>query len=422
MSELKERASAYLDNNCQQFFQLGNDLFHTPELGFREFRTSRQVGDYLNRLGLDDLTTHAVTGLKGRLRGRNSIISVGIIGELDAIYCPDHPAADKETGAVHACGHHMQLVAMLAAAEALVKTGAARELDGDVVFLATPAEEYIDSAFRKHLLESGQVRYASGKQEMLAVGCFDDVDLALSTHAMANSKQDQETAFLCTSCNGFDSFRFEFIGKGGHAGIDPGSGVNALNAAVLSIAGIQALRDTFPDREFIRVSFILTEGGNVLNIIPDKAVLEVQIRGRTTKAIEDVKAKVGRAVRGGAGVIGCQLLEQALPGYKPYLASTLLSEIYGLNAQEILGGKPVKTLEHGYQCTDLGDLSAQIPVAQLVTGGFGGRLHGKDFCVADAYQAYILPAKIICATVIDLLEKGAAKARKVKEEYEKDER
>ena len=30
------------------------------------------------------------------------------LGELDADRCPEHPKADPDTGAAHACGHHMQ--------------------------------------------------------------------------------------------------------------------------------------------------------------------------------------------------------------------------------------------------------------------------------------------------------------------------
>ena len=31
-----------------------------------------------------------------------------ILSELDSIICPSHPDANKTTGAVHSCGHHIQ--------------------------------------------------------------------------------------------------------------------------------------------------------------------------------------------------------------------------------------------------------------------------------------------------------------------------
>lgn len=62
---------------------------------------------------------------------------MAILGELDAIGCPDSLAADPLTGAAHACGHN-QTAAMLGAAYGLVKSGVMSELAGDVVFFGVP--------------------------------------------------------------------------------------------------------------------------------------------------------------------------------------------------------------------------------------------------------------------------------------------
>lgn len=412
MKELKEKLVTYLEENRQKFIDLGHKLFQMPELGFREYNTSKIVNDYLIKLGLQT-EKYALTGVKSKLKGKNSRVTVGVLGELDAIYCPDHPQADQTTGAAHSCGHHMQLVAVLAAAEALVKTGVNSQLDGDVAFLAVPAEEHLEFNFRNHLLETGQVKLTSGKQEMLRLGCFDDVDMVLTTHALTQDNEHGAEAILCVSCNGYEINRFRFIGKGGHAGLNPSSCINALNAAILAINGIQSLRDTFPDEENIRVSFILTEAGSVLNIVPEEAVLEVQIRGRTLQAIEDVRKKIIRAAEGGAHTIGCQLEIEQIPGYMPYQSDSMLNEVYSCNAKQILAGQKIRQQEHGYQCTDLGDLSQKLPVSQLCLGGFSGSLHSKDFTVTDGYAAYVIPAQIICATVCDLLGNGAELAKAI---------
>jgi len=415
MEELKEKVISYLEENSQRFIELGNRLMQMPELGFREHKTSQLVSEFLSRLGLI-AENHALTGVKSRLRGKNSYASVGILGELDAIFCPDHPLADQRTGAAHACGHHMQVTAMLAAAEALVKSGVASNLDGDIVFLAVPAEEHLEFNFRNHLLASGKVEFSSGKQEMLRLGCFDDVDMLLTTHALTWPNEQQTEAILCLNCNGYEINRFRFIGKGGHAGINPGKCINALNAAILSINGIQFLRDTFPDEENIRVSFILTEAGEVLNVIPEEAVLEVQIRGKTLDAIERVRTKIIRAAQGGALTIGCRLETERIPGYMPYQSHPLLNDVYRRNAKEILKGKEIKLQKNGYQCTDLGDLSQKLPVSQLCLGGFAGNLHSKDFRVSDSYAAYVVPAKIISTTVCELLANGAELAKRIRQE------
>ncbi len=44
-------------------------------------------------------------------------------------------------------------------------------------------------------------------------------------------------------------------------------------------------------------------------------------------------------------------------------------------------------------------------------------LHSADFHVTDKYLAYVVPAKIMAYTVIDLLADGALLAKKIKDEF-----
>lgn len=73
----------------------------------------------------------------------------------------------------------------------------------------------------------------------------------------------------------------------------------------------------------------------------------------------------------------------------------------------------------------MGDVTWLLPAIQPSVNGFAGALHSAEFHVADEDLAFILPAKIMAMTVVDLLENGAAKAREIiknsprrtKEEY-----
>ena len=64
--------------------------------------------------------------------------------------------------------------------------------------------------------------------------------------------------------------------------------------------------------------------------------------------------------------------------------------------------------------TDLGDISHIVPCMHIWTGGISGALHASDFKVVDREASFILPAKMMAMTVIDLLENGAAKAWEIK--------
>ena len=158
-------------------------------------------------------------------------MNVCLIGEMDAVACPGHPYADPLSGAAHACGHHAQVAALLGAAWGLAKSGVMGQLWGGVCLFAVPAEEYIVLEYRRALAESGAVRHCSGKQQLIAEGAFDDVSMAIMTHALAETPEAR-LRLLCGSL-GFVSKDITFRGQEAH-GSEPYKGVNALNAATLA--------------------------------------------------------------------------------------------------------------------------------------------------------------------------------------------
>ena len=93
------------------------------------------------------------TSLKPGAAGPN----VAILGELDAVVCPDSPTADPQTGAAHTCGHNLQLGAMIGAALGLKLSGVADELGGNVSFMAVPAEEFVEIAFRQGWIDAEEL-------------------------------------------------------------------------------------------------------------------------------------------------------------------------------------------------------------------------------------------------------------------------
>jgi len=61
----------------------------------------------------------------------------------------------------------------------------------------------------------------------------------------------------------------------------------------------------------------------------------------------------------------------------------------------------------------MGDLSQVIPVLHPYMGGARGTGHGADYEVVDPHLAYVMPARALAATVVDLLWDGARGAREV---------
>src|SRR5438132_1718255 len=143
-SALKAAVCEAIDRHGNEIIELGERILHHPETGFNETRTSALVAERMAALGLMPQTGLALTGVKGRIRGRAPGPRLALIGELDSLRTSDHPLADPHTGAAHSCGHNAQIAGMLGVAMGLSAIGAADHLAGQVVFFAVPAVQFID--------------------------------------------------------------------------------------------------------------------------------------------------------------------------------------------------------------------------------------------------------------------------------------
>ena len=94
--------------------------------------------------------------LKVLLAKKDAKINICIIGELDAIKCFEHPCANKESGAAHACGHNAQIASMIGATYGIVKSGVLDQIDGKITFFAVPAEEFVELEYREQLVKDGK--------------------------------------------------------------------------------------------------------------------------------------------------------------------------------------------------------------------------------------------------------------------------
>ena len=139
---MKNKIIKAIDDNREKIIALGEDILRTPELGYKEFKTSERVQKEFDSLGIPYRSELAITGVKGTVGNPDAKINICIIGELDAVKCFEHPFADKETGAAHACGHNAQIASMIGAAYGIIKSGVLDEIDGKITFFAAPAEEY----------------------------------------------------------------------------------------------------------------------------------------------------------------------------------------------------------------------------------------------------------------------------------------
>jgi amidohydrolase len=408
--ELKKRVWSAIDRRADAVVGIGERIRKNPELGFKETKTAALVDETLVSLGLKTETGLAMTGVKAIAPGRRGGgPTFAVIGELDALGVSGHPEADPTTGAAHACGHNAQIAGMLGAAMGLTAVTAFEHLSGRVAFFAVPAEEGGDLEWRTRQVRDGNLELLGGKCELIRLGHFDDIDLAMMIHT--TSRSEDGPACLPASNNGRFGKTARYIGRAAHAGGAPHMGVNALYAAQIGLMAINAVRETFKDDDAIRVHPILTHGGSQVNVIPGEARIETYVRGKTIEGIRDASAKVDRALKAGALALGATVEIDTWPGYLPLECDQTMAGMFRESANAIVG--ECRTAGHRAGCTDMGDVSQIMPVLHPYMGGASGTGHAADYRITDPQLAYVAPAKALAAMVVDLLWDDAAVAKDV---------
>ena len=414
IDETGQRILRLIDVHKDQIIAFAEDIAAHPEPGYEEFCTAGKTAEVLKNLGYKVTEHLARTGVKGTKSVKEGP-SLTVIGELDAIGCHSHPNANPVTGVAHACGHHAQMAAMIGCAIAMADPDVQKCLAGTVNFLAVPAEEYIDADKRTRLKKEG-IEFCCGKSEMIRTGVFDDTDIALTTHV--HMVPVEEDFYLGNpACNGHSAERVTVRGKAAHGAIDPWNGVNALSITTSAIQMMGLMRETFREEDHVRLHNVIRKAGDVINSVPDEAIVETKVRAASLDKICEITDMVNRAYAGSAYAFGGKIEMEKLQGYMPIIpraADNALIEAaddLGLNYRTVQKG------DFNNACTDVGDLSHLVPVVNFTFKGFEGKLHGADFKITDPEKAYILPAKLLALTVYKLLKNGGQEAKKITKSY-----
>lgn len=163
----------------------------------------------------------------------------------------------------------------------------------------------------------------------------------------------------------------------------------------------------------MRVHFIITKGGDSVNSVPDDVRLEGYVRAADAAVIDSVFAKVERAFRSGAEALGCKFHFTSIPGDMPLAVCDSLNRLFAENAAALVGRDNVLTGSYFAASTDMGDICHLMPGIHPSAGGSVGALHSAQFKVTDFRAAVLDSAKVLLATVVDLLADDAAKAREI---------
>lgn len=328
---------------------LTRDIHAHPEVSFEEHRSAAAIADFL--------TTHGFAVERGAGGLETAFVATAGSGDFTVALCVEYDAL-PEVG--HACGHNLILGASVGAAVALASV--ADEIGITVQAIGTPAEEH-----------------GAGKQALLDAGVFDGVDMAMMTHG---APETTTMNVIGSSSNSVVRTRATFTGRGAHAAAAPSAGINALDAVVVSQVAVGLLRQQLPDSQ--RVAVIVRAGGEVTNIIPERAVADFEVRATPLAAHHELVGRVRRCFEAGALATGCSVaFEDLEPLYEPLTQNELIGrfwneamESFGYSIEGSLGASPAST--------DMGNVSNRIPSIHPFAGirGVTAALHTAGF--ADA--------------------------------------
>lgn len=383
-SAAQQRAEGAIRAASADLLALSHALSADPETGFKEHRSAARVGEALSAAGFD--VSIGVYGLPTAIEASygSGDIEIAVVGEYDAL--PD---------VGHACGHN--IIASAGVGAALGLRSVADELGVRIVFLGSPAEEN-----------------GGGKVFMLERGAWDSATFSLMVHPMAAGQVNTAGS----SSQALDDWIVTFRGKPAHAAFAPHEGINAGNAVTLTEVGIGLLRQQMPKDVVISS---ISKTGKAVNIIPEIATMELEIRGITNESWELAKRRVREVVQGAAMAAGCEVeIEVPLPGYAPLKQDTDLAGFFDSVYGSLIGSDPA-TWGEGLTLgsTDMGDVSRYLPAIHptLALESTDASPHQYEFAAAavtaEGDAAVINGAIALARTAIMAVEDDAVRARLV---------
>ena len=316
-ADLTSNLNNNLDLLMEKVIEWRHDIHEYPELGNREFRTSKKIEEHLRSLGMQIETKIAYTGLVGMLEGDLPGPTIALRADMDALPVEEKtglPFASKvrttylgnEVGVMHACGHDAHVAILMGVAEYLAKNKS--QLRGKVMFIFQPAEEGPPED------EGG------GAKMMLEEGIFDryqpEVIFGLHVTNIANGVLVVKSGPALAAAS---AYRIKIKGTQTHgstpwAGIDP---VMATAELIQSLNTIVSRRINIINNPAV-ISVGMVKAGTRNNIIPEDAEIMGTIRTFDPELRKEIYSEIEQVAEGVALGTGTKIsVEFDVGGFFP---------------------------------------------------------------------------------------------------------
>jgi amidohydrolase len=351
--------------------ELSADLHAHPELALAEFHAAERLTTLLEKDGFS--VDKGVAGLPTAF-----VASVGQGAPVVAFLCE----YDALPGVGHGCGHNLIAAGGVGAAMALHRA-LGEELTGTIRCIGTPGEEG-----------------AGGKIIELNAGIFDDVDAALMFHPGDRSLPWRHATAAA-------HINVTFHGVATHAAGSPTAGRSALAAVVQLFVSIDSLRQFIP--EAARIHGIITDGGQAVNIVPERTSAALMVRALTRDGVEDLLARLHSCIQAAAMATGTSVDTTVGEVYAERKNNHTIATRVASHLARLGESMQEPVLRGGTGSSDIGNVSLVLPAIhpylQIAAEGTPGHSHAMAAAAAgpQAQQRMLHMAEALAATGADLL-------------------
>ncbi len=307
ISSSSEPILANLNSLLPDLEAIYQDIHSHPELSMRENRTAGVAADHLRAAGYEVTIGIGTTGVVAVLRNGDGP-TVMLRADMDALpvleatglpYASKVLATDdsgKTVPVMHACGHDMHVTWLIGAATLFAKCRDAWK--GTLMAVFQPAEE------------TGQ-----GSQAMIDDGLFKRFpkpDVILGQHVMS-MPAGVIAGRIGVTTSAADSLQIKLFGRGAHGSMPEASIDPVLMAAstVMRLQGIVSRE--VPPTEAAVVTIGVLQAGTKENVIPEEAIIKLNVRTFDEGIRKLVLAAIERIVNAEADASGAPRKPEITP-------------------------------------------------------------------------------------------------------------
>ncbi len=382
-----------------ELLAMADDITRHPEIGFEEHRTVKILTDYLSAHGFR--VTMPVAGLATAFTARwdspaNRDLKPGEHAPVMGVLL-EYDALKGAKGPFHGDQHSAQGPIAIAVALAMQEYLRDSHTPGTIIGYGTPAEEMMPVV----------------KTIMYKAHVFDGLDVMVRTHSSPITSRAAPGFGTC--CLNIDGVHYIFSGAPSHQMV-PWNGRNALEAAVHFYTGVDALRSTI--RPEARIQGVITEGGTVPNVVPDRAVVHYYIRYPDDVYLQQVRGMIDDAARAAALATGTKVKIQEDGVDRDGISVATLNEVSFAYAKQY-GGTNIQPIGAPNGWDESGSVSSQIPgiEVQVQTSNAPYHTYGMlaDATTEVGHRGFVIDAEVMTALLYDYATKPAYRAAISKE-------